>query len=73
LFFIIATFLCCKKLEEKFHGCFFDGICELKLSNLKSVKQGHDDCILDYVADLSSFGLHSRIQENLEFVFLTIK
>jgi hypothetical protein len=37
------------ELEEKFHSHFCTGIHETRLSHLASVRQGHDEAILDFV------------------------
>jgi hypothetical protein len=36
-------------LEEKFHEHFYNGTGKLTLSNLISIKQGHDEFVLDFV------------------------
>ena len=37
------------QLEQKFHDHFYSGDNELKLSHLTSVRQKHDESVLDYV------------------------
>lgn len=54
LFFVVFIFRTLlywflEKVEEKSHDHFYNGINELRLSNLALVRQGHDESIFHYV------------------------
>jgi hypothetical protein len=37
------------QLEQKFHGCFYSGDTELRLSHLTIIKQKHNESTTDYI------------------------